>query len=450
MVETKNLLPAKLLPVTVAALGIEASWLALRTVDNLRLEIVPTIVCLLSTSLVYLVSVFWISRDSHRTRGNPLGFFILGAAVVFRLTVWPLYPASSNDVFRYHWEGKLQVEGHGNPYLVAPSDPARVALRDLTYGNVVLPDNKTIYGPAIELEQRAWYGVLQMMGVTDPFVRVFWFKAPSALFDLLTIGAVWLWLRARGDPVEWVLIYAWCPLPVFEFWVNGHNDSLLICLLVMALWMDARGRYGWSAAALAMSAATKLWPAVLWPWILVRRGWRSALWAVVPVALLSAPYVADVLENAQYASGFLGGWRNNDSLYGVILWACGGDVYYAKYATFAILAGVVAVVLWKKLPFADAALVIITVMLAISANVHPWYLTWIVPLLAVNPAAPLLLWVALVPLHYVVLIAYHTVGAWNGVTDSRWFVYAPVYSFAVLCWVISRFRTASRATGSDR
>lgn len=374
----------------------------------------------------------------------------MAAAVVFRLTVWPLYPAFSNDVYRYHWEGKLQVEGHGNPYLTAPSDPGRTALRDSTYGNVVLPDNKTIYGPVIELEQRAWYWILWKLGVADPFVRVFWFKAPAALFDLLTIGAVWLWLKARGDPVERVLIYAWCPLPVFEFWVNGHNDSLLICFLAMALWWDARGRYGWSAAALAMSAATKLWPAVLWPWILVRRGWKSALWAAVPAALLSAPYLADVLENAQYASGFLGGWRNNDSIYGLILWTCRGDVYRAKYATFAILACIVSVVLWKKLPFAEAALAIITAMLAISANVHPWYLTWIVPLLAVNPAAPLLLWVALVPLHYAVLISYHTLGAWNGVTDSRWFVYAPVYSFAVLCWLISRFRTASRATDSGR
>lgn len=450
MVETKNLLPAKLLPVTVAALGIEACWLALRCVDHLRFEIVHTITCLLSTSLVYLVSVYWISSDSHRLRGNHVGVFILAAAVVFRLTVWPLYPAFSNDVYRYHWEGKLQVEGHGNPYLVAPSDPAYAALRDSTYGNVVLPDNKTIYGPVIELEQRAWYWVLQTFGVTNPFVRVFWFKAPAALFDLLTIGVVWLWLRARGDPVERVLIYAWCPLPVFEFWVNGHNDSLLICFLAMALWLDTRGRYGWSAASLAMSAATKLWPAVLWPWILMRRGWRSALGAAVPVALLSAPYVADVVENAQYASGFLGGWRNNDSLYGLILWACQGDIYRAKYATFAILACVVSIVLWKKLPFAEAALVIITAMLAISANVHPWYLTWIVPLLVVNPAAPLLLWVALVPLHYVVLIGYHTLGVWNGVESSRWFVYAPVYAFALICGLISRFRTASRATDSGR
>ena len=34
----------------------------------------------------------------------------------------------------------------------------------------------------------------------------------------------------------------------------------------------------------------------------------------------------------------------------------------------------------------------IVTILALSANVHPWYLTWIVPLLALYPIPGLLLW----------------------------------------------------------
>ena len=59
---------------------------------------------------------------------------ILAAAILFRLTFWPLYPALSDDVFRYRWEGKLQAAG-GNPYEVRPNDAAWQSLRDESFAS---------------------------------------------------------------------------------------------------------------------------------------------------------------------------------------------------------------------------------------------------------------------------------------------------------------------------
>lgn len=399
----------------------------MRRIDNLQSEPVLTIVTLLLTSTVYLVSVYWILRGDRRTPPPHLYIFILGIAIGIRLIAWPLYPAFSDDIYRYHWEGRLQAVGRGNPYLVAPADAKWQWLRDETYPKVVLPDFKTIYGPAIELEQRASYSLLAGL---PAFSRVFWFKLPSALFDLLTLIAITLWLRARREPVERILLYAWCPLPVFEFWINGHNDSMLVFFLATALWLEARYGRAWTGAALALAAATKLWPAILFPF--VRERVRSGLLGVAVFAALALPYVTDVLENAQYASGFLGGWRNNDSLYGLVLWVAGGDVYRAKYVTFAMLGSAVLWMMWRKYPLDRAAWTLIPLMLAISANVHPWYLTWITPLLVVRPSVPLLLWVTLVPLHYVVLIDWFALGQWNGVNEWRWLVYVPVYGWMLV------------------
>jgi hypothetical protein len=371
---------------------------------------------------------------------SHLYLFILSVAIGIRLSAWPLYPAFSDDIFRYHWEGKLQAVGGANPYLVAPADPAWTHLRDETYPYVVLPEFKTIYGPAIELEQRSMY---RLVAGLPPFSRVFWMKLPSALYDLLAIGAILLWLRARGDPLENVLIYAWCPLPVFEFWVNGHNDAMLVCFLCVALWVEARWGSAWAGAALGLAAATKLWPAMLFPFL--RRRWPAAALGILTFGALALPYVADVLENAQYASGFLGGWRNNDSLYGLLLrFVARGDVYLAKYLTFAILGAAVAWVAWKRYSLDRAAFVLIPCMLAISANVHPWYLTWMVPLLVIRPSAPLLLWVALAPLHYVVLLDWFALGQWNGVNGWRWFVYVPVYAWILVNAAIT-FRRRTEA-----
>jgi hypothetical protein len=69
-------------------------------------------------------------------------------------------------------------------------------------------------------------------------------------------------------------------------------------------------------------------------------------------------------------------------------------------------------------------------LLTVSANVHPWYLTWFIPLLAIHPWTPLLAWVSLAPLFYSVLIGYATLGQWDGVTAWRWLVYAPVAALA--------------------
>jgi hypothetical protein len=118
-----------------------------------------------------------------------------------------------------------------------------------------------------------------------------------------------------------------------------------------------------------------------------------------------------------------------------VLAAAGGNVYAAKYATFALLGLAVVWMLWRKYPLDRAAWTLIPLMLAISSNVHPWYLTWLVPLLVVRPAVPLLLWVSLVPLHYAVLIDWFALGTWNGVSGWRWLVYAPVYAWIAYDWV---------------
>ena len=71
---------------------------------------------------------------------------------------------------------------------------------------------------------------------------------------------------------------------------------------------------------------------------------------------------------------------------------------------------------------------LILAILLVAANVHPWYLAWVLPLLAVEPMAAALLWVALMPIAYQVLIGYRLLGEWRGSTGWRWLIYAPVFA----------------------
>ncbi len=132
-------------------------------------------------------------------------------------------------------------------------------------------------------------------------------------------------------------------------------------------------------------------------------------------------------------SGFLGGWRNNDSMFAVFLWLAGP--LHAKYGVACALLAALAILLWRRVELARACLVFVVVLLLVSANVHPWYLSWFAPLLALFPSAPLFLWLGLMPISYGVLAQFHAEGIWQGSTSRRWWIYAPVFLlYAVEQW----------------
>lgn len=412
----------------LTAAAVEAAFLSLHAFGELRYHVPETVAILLLAFSLYIVSVYLALEFSGPDLRRLFGL-ALGAALVFRLTAWPLMPELSDDLYRYRWEGLLQAHG-GNPYQSRPTDPAWERLRDETYERISGRDFKAGYGPLIELIEWGTYRTAAAF-TSDPWKQAFWFKLPAALFDLGIVAALAALLRARGLPAHRVLIYAWSPLAVFEFWAAGHNDAVVVFFVVLALWLAARQRWTWAFAALTLASAAKIWPLVLFPlfagwekWRPLR--WRQA-WIAGPIAFaLVLPYWSDVTENIRFMSGFLGGWRNNDSLYGLLLYVA-GDQYPAKYTAFAIVilaALAVTVLAW---PLERAALWVIAVMLAVSANCHPWYLTWILPLLAISPVPALLLWSGLMPLAYRVVIGWALLGQWNGSTPWRWLIYLPVY-----------------------
>jgi alpha-1,6-mannosyltransferase len=412
-----------------------ALYLVLRFQGDLRFRIPETIGILLATSILYLVSCYLALRvDESITASfhNKIALIVGGAAVVFRLIVFPLAPSLSDDVFRYRWEGMMQAEG-GNPYQSRPVDPEWNHLRDETFHRVSVPDAKAGYGPLVELIEAATYRVVSHL-IPAPHRQAFWFKAPAALFDLGTIVALWALLQALGLPPVRVLIYAWSPVPIMEFWATGHNDAVAVFFVIAALLLAAKERWLCSFSLLSLAACAKIWPLILFPILIGRRkgalSWLPDRWwqwtVLFPItAVLAIPYWSNIEENAQFMSGFLGGWRNNDSIYGLLLWLT-GDQYPAKHIAFGIIIATVFAVTWLRWRLEAASLTVICTMLAVSANCHPWYLTWIVPLLAVVPLPALLLWTILMPLAYRVVIDWTLLGEWNGSTPSRWLIYVPV------------------------
>lgn len=431
----------------LSATALWVVFLRIRLLGDLRAHVPETVTWLVLASLFYLVSSYLVFQISKGEANHSLSLGIAAVAVILRLTVWPLAPALSDDLYRYRWEGKLQAAG-GNPYESRPGDARWASLRDSTFPLVVGKDFKAIYGPLIQQVELWSYRAVSAVE-KDPVRQVFWFKLPFALCDLGVIAALWWLLGAHGLPRERVLVYAWSPLAIIEFWATGHNDSVVVLLITLALLSAAKERWTWAFVALSLAVAAKIWPVLLFPLFI---GWRQGRplrgyqwWVALPIlGLLALPYRTDVTENLRFVSGFMGGWRNNDSLFGILL-GLAKDPYRAKYAAVGIVVVTVLILTFRRIPLERACLVAIAVMLMVSANCHPWYLTWLLPLLVLFPVPALLLWTALAPLAYSAVISWVTLGEWQGSTPIRWFEYVPVYSLLTGSWLVSRMISRRRS-----
>jgi hypothetical protein len=346
-------------------------------------------------------------------------------------------PTLSEDLFRYRWEGRVQETGL-NPYFCTPTDPETAFLKDETTTRIPGRDVRAGYGPLWEAIERQTLRLGSWAAPGSVARQVLWMKAPSLAGELGVIALLLALLGSHALPWQRVVVWAWCPLTWVEFWGEGHMDSLLVALLLAALLAARRERWALAGIFLTAGGLIKWWPFLLLPILTTHavRHWSGVRWRVLfaglPLAGLAAwPYAVRSSElishNAAFMTGFLGGWRNNDSLFGVIWYLSGQNGDVAKRVSLAVLGLLVVLACLWRAPLERVVLGFIAGMLLISANVHPWYMAWMAPLLAFEPSLAGFLWVALMPLAYAVLARYRATGIWDGSTNWRWAIYVPVF-----------------------
>lgn len=418
----------------VAAALIEGGLLLVLRLERPASNVPEFLAYYLLVSIAYFAASWIAIRGSDRLSTPRSVRWIWVAALLFRVTVMPLHPSLSEDTARYRWQGMVQDAG-GDPYLALPEDPRWEDLRDATWPRVAAKDKPSAYGPVVE-QLNLWTYRCIRLWESDPWTQVWLFKLPFALAEL-GVGAALMWLlAASGRPAAWALIYLWSPLAVTEFWIEGHNDALGVALTVAALALSLRGRPTWAPVVLTIATLCKFWPVVLFPFLALDRSrgrwrahWKGLLAGGAVGLAICSVYWHGIPEVLAVLEGFTMGWRNNDSLFGVLLWLAGGDMASAATAGKWILIACVAWLWWRRLLPCLGELGAVTAVLLLSANCFPWYLSWMLPLLAVHPVRPLLLWTALAPLAYHVVPGYEATGAWEYDSSLVFLEYAPVLAW---------------------
>jgi hypothetical protein len=334
-------------------------------------------------------------------------WFVLGVALLMRTMTLVAPPLLSTDIYRYVWDGRVQLAGI-NPYRYLPAAPQLDVLRDdVVYSKINRADYaRTAYPPAGE-------ALFALAAAATP--GVFGMKLMMALFDLLALGVLARLLRIAGrEPAE-LLIYAWLPLPVWEFAGNGHIDAVAAGLLALALLVAVRGRMAWTGILLGIATLTKFLPAVVLPAFWRPRDWRLPIAFVVTIVALYLPY----LSVGWHVLGFLGGYVSEEGVengHGIFLlqllasvltlptWAA--EAYVAAVlgvltmlaAWFAFGGPLPAVAGMRLQVLARQSVILGAVVLVAISPHYPWYFAWLAPLACLAPLPSVLWMLAAAPL----------------------------------------------------
>jgi hypothetical protein len=351
---------------------------------------VADIVWFLKLAAVQIVIYFaaaWLSLHTRDSRALlVLGLIFAG---LFRLSILFAPPYLSDDIYRYIWDGRVQAAGT-NPYRYIPADEALAHLRDeKIYPNINRRDTApTIYPPVAEA------GFLLVTRISE---SVTWMKAAMVGFEAVAVWALVQLLISFGFARQRVLIYAWHPLAIWEFAGSGQLDEMAIAFIALALL--ARRKQGAASTGFFLACATcvKLFPAVLFPALYLRRNWKMPLAFAATIAIAYLPYLS---VGPVKALGSLPGYASERGmvsgeqyfLLAVVRRVLGAQVPSPLYVIFAVaVLGLVSVWVMRdrsndELRYVRNSLIVASLFILLVAPHFSWYFAWLIPFLCFVPS----------------------------------------------------------------
>jgi len=347
-----------------------------------------------SSHLVLYLAAVLIFLLKPRNVNRWTFWIIVTFAVACRLVALFPEPFLSSDVYRYAWDGVVQ-HAHINPFRYVPGDAALQALRapnqDL-FDNMNRRDYAhTIYPPVAQM-------VFYLITFLSPTVT--FMKMAMVLFEGLTMWSLVALLKHLGLPREWTLVYAWCPLVIWEFGGSGHLDSMVMAFVMLACLFRYRRQPVLTGLFLGLAIFTKFYPMVLIPALYRRGDWKMPAVIAAVGAAVYVPY----LSAGRMVLGFLGGYVQEEGMangerYFLLDWAQHLPGLHAlPKAAFLVLVVCVFTALsvwaWRtscrkdspRATFLKPAFAFALALMLLFSPHYPWYIGWLIPFLVLVPS----------------------------------------------------------------
>ncbi len=406
MTQTETVQIRSALPLLLTAGAVE--WMALGALGWWEGADDPTLRGLLLAVAfgAYAVAALRIleTRDGHVT------LWVL--AVLMRLTYLPLAPEYSAEVYRYLWDGAVQMGGI-SPYRYFVDSPEVSTIVSKAQALVAEPHLRSPFPP---LAQFSFLLVAMAGGAV---------LQAKLLFLGLDLGTAWLLGRvahmtARSRRLT-QLLYLWSPLLLIETAWSGNYAPLALFFMVLVVLLARVPAAAGAASGLA--TASLLGAGLAVPPHARRLGWKYlAVFAAVFLAV-TLPYA---LAGRVFFDAMLGGWMREPFMAGpfrLLEAALPGAA--PRYTAAGVVLGVMLWATLQRYRPERAYFWILGACVMISPFLRPVHILWILPFAALRASRPWIALSGLVLLVYTGLDGYRLTGAWPDPVWMRLAIWTP-------------------------
>ena len=355
------------------------------------------------SAILYIASIIIIyTQPTDRSTF----WIVIGFAIAFRAMTLPADPFSSSDIYRYVWDGIVQ-HAYISPYRYVPGDPSLSFLRapnQHIFDNINRRDYaRTIYPPVAQMI----YWLVTLFSPTVLAMKVAMFG-----FECVTGLALVRLLRLLGRPRVHILLYAWCPLLVWEIGGAGHVDAAIFAFVTLAILFRYCEQPVLTGIFLGLAVMTKFYPLVLLPALYKRGDWKMPATLITVCALAYLPY----LSVGKLVFGFLLGYTKEEGIdtgarFFLLEWVQSMSALehlpVSAYLVFCAMAlGAISFWAWMQADgvissseyahggttpaFLRSAMLLAFALMLLFSPHYPWYIVWLIPIFTLVPNLPLL------------------------------------------------------------
>jgi Glycosyltransferase family 87 len=365
-------------------LGVPASLAGAFNAVGFDLHSGGTIAAMAAMFGCYVVAVSAAGQLSART-------VLTAIAALYALVLWAP-PLISTDVFSYQAYARMGALYATNPYTHGPH--AIFLDGVFPYLGAKWSYIPSVYGPVFTVFSYA----LAPLSIA---ASVFAYKSIAALASLGLVALVWHCARLRGkDPVRAAVFVGLNPLLIINGVGGGHNDMLMLLVMVAGLYAVLRSRERLGGGLVMLAAGIKLTAGLMLPFALAAggphrgRARRDLIFGAGIVAALTA-----AVTFALFGSGSLemlatvdksqseGGWQSIPGFVGNALGSptVGHIVGYSLAAVFVLISLWLLRRVWQgRTDWIDGAGWATVAMLVAASALLPWYVAWALPLAALG------------------------------------------------------------------
>ena len=321
-------------------------------------------------SLTFFIIKDHLFQDDQKIFRVSLPVFIIITGILFRITVIPSVPTTSPDVYRYIWEGKVTANGI-NPYQTPPDAHILTQFRTGLWEKVGFKSMASIYPPLAQ--------VSFLIGYVLSGESVWGLKIIYLICEIITLIFLLKLLRLRKINPCYIILYAWLPLPIMEYFINAHIDVVGITFFILFLYHIEKGRNILSPVFLALSFLVKFYPIMIFPLLIKKLGIRR----LVPFTLIFlfttiifyAPFITRDLAIKNSLTTYLLHWEFNGSVYNLIKLFSDGAL--ARIICSVLLVISIVLISYKYNNFLNGSFGVMLSFVIFATTIYPWYLGWV-------------------------------------------------------------------------